>query len=289
MKKYALTLFFILATAVSGYGEAPPAPPQDPVPTDVESRISGQVMIKGKTPMVNGVVLLYNKEWGAPPHPYKYWRIPDLISGTDSRGKFSIVVAEGTYYLMIAQKKPNGEIGPPKESEFLYFHGDVKGNPKPIVVAAGANLNLGVLTRSFKWSPKLVQRDKDITAIEGVVADMEGKPVERAVVFAYFSKNAVGRPAFVSDRTDKNGRYQLRVYEGGTYYLKVRSVIGGGTPETGEYLSTTKSFEPLEVHLAKGQKLADVALKVDRFAGKGLPGVDKPVRIWKNTDRLQTK
>jgi hypothetical protein len=289
MKLYPRIFLFFLTVAVIAFSDTSPGSAQTEPSPDRDGTISGQVLIKGNTPMVNGIVLLYNKSMGPPPHPYKYWRIPDLISGTDKDGKFSVEVSEGTYYLMVAQKNPEGEIGPPKESEFLYFHGDAKGNPRPLIITPGAKINLGVLTKSFVWSPNMIPHDKGITAVEGSVVDREGRPVERAVVFAYLSKDAVGRPAFISDRTDKNGTYQLRLHSGGTYYLKVRSVIGGGAPEAGEFQNTTKEFEPVMVRLTKGQKLKGVTLKVEKFSGKGSTGTVKSEKIWKNTGNLQAQ
>lgn len=289
MKFFVLVLVIISSFSVMAFGETPSGDaPQEAASLDSGS-ISGRVMINAKKPMDSGIVLLFNEAMGPPPHPYKYWRIPDIINGTDKKGNFSVVVPQGTYYMMIAKKSPDGEIGPPKKTEFLYFHGDSKGNPKPIIVSAGAKLNLGLLNKSFLWSPKKVMEAKDITAVEGTVANMEGKPIGGAIVFAYLNSNAVGRPAFVSDRTDKDGKYQLRVYEGGTYYLKVRSVIGGGTPEAGEYQSATKEFLPVEVTLKKGEQLKDIALKVAAFSGKGLTGAEKPPKVWKNTGRLQVQ
>lgn len=289
MKLFSLTIISFLVFTVFAYGEATPPPAQTDAPSVAEAVISGKVMIKGKTPMAFGIVLMFNKDYGPPPHPYRYWRIPDLINGTDKNGNFSVVVPEGTYYLMIAQKKPDGEIGPPKEKEFLYFHGDAKGNATPITVTAGSKLNLGVLTKSFVWSPKMVSQDKNVTAIEGVVSDVDGMPIEHAVVFGYLNPEAFGRPAFVSDRTQKNGSYQLRVFEGSTYYLKVRSVIGGGAPEAGEFQSAAKGIPPVEVSVTTGQQLKGVTLKVEKFSGKGSTGVDKPAKTWKNTGSLQTK
>lgn len=277
----------VFVAASLAFGEQSPTSSQADTSPEGVARITGRVMIKTNSPMVNGVVLLFDKETGPPPHPYKYWRIPDLISGTDTSGRFTLDVAEGTYYLMVAQKRPDGEIGPPNEKEFLYFHGDADGNPYPLKVSVGSKLNLGVLTKSFVWTPNKVPHSKDITAIEGNVADQENRPVARAVVFAYLSKNTVGRPAFVSDRTDKLGRFQLRVYEGGTYYLKVRGVIGGGAPETGEYTNVTKESDPAMVTVTKGNVIKGVSLKVEKFSGKGSTGVAKPAKIWKNTEQLQ--
>lgn len=287
MKHYIMAVVWFLAAMALTCGEA--AASQKPVSPVKTPSISGQVKIKGKIPMANGIVLLFNKDFGPPPHPYKYWRIPDKITETDKNGKFTVEVQEGTYYLMIAQKKPSGEIGPPVETEFLYFHGSEEGVPKPIVVSAGSKVNLGLLSKAFVWSPNMVPHDQDITAIEGTVVNMENKPVANAVVFAYFSSDAIGKPAFVSDRTDKNGGFQLRVYDGDTYYLKVRSVIGGGAPAAGEYQSATEEFVPVEVSVKSRQQVKNVVLKVDKFTGQGSTGTDQPDRIWKNTRKLQSK
>jgi hypothetical protein len=263
-----ISLLF-LATAVSAYGDAPPVSAQTLTSPVTGATISGQVKVKGNTPMINGIVLLFNKSMGPPPSKDKYWRVPDLIAGTDTDGKFSLEVPEGTYYLQVTQKNPESEAGPPKVSELFYFHADAEGNPRPLIVTPGTRLNLGVLTGAYLFTPNMIQRDKGITAVEGVVTDMEGRPVERAFVFAYLSKEATGRPVFVSDRTDKNGKYLLRVHDGGSYYLKVRSVYGGGPPQDGEFLNVTEEFEPVMVTLKKEQKLKGVTLKVKKFSRAG--------------------
>jgi hypothetical protein len=282
MKPATLSFLMLLIFAVPAYSETSPAPLQATTTSiNGPSVISGQIMIRDKTPMNNGVALLYDKKMGAPPHPKNYWRIPDLISGVDKDGRFSITVPDGTYYVMVAQKSPEDDIGPPSGPESLYFHGDSEGNPLQVIVSGGKNVDLGVRMATL-WSPDMIQREKGITAAEGVVSDNEGNPVANAAVFAYMSKDAVGRPSFVSDRSDKAGKYQLRVYEGGVYYLKVRSILGGGAPKDGEFLNTTEEFEPVMVTLKKGQITKGVALKVKRFsrptgsAGKKLRGLEKP-------------
>ncbi|MDD2366600.1 MAG: carboxypeptidase-like regulatory domain-containing protein [Desulfuromonadaceae bacterium] len=282
-----LILFLMLPTLVFAESITPTA--EQETPTVTSGTLSGRAMINPKKPMSNGVVLLFNKDMGPPPHPYNYWRIPDMISGTDTKGNFIIDVPEGTYYLMIAQKKPNGEIGPPNEKEYLYFHGDNMLKAKPVTVDAGSEINLGTLLKSNVWSPKKVAHSKGITAIEGTVTNMEDKAIERAVVFAYLNPNAFGRPSYVSDRTDKKGRFQLRLYEGGTYYLKVRGVIGGGTPDVGEYQNATKEYPPVEVTVQQKKILRGVILKVDKFTGKGLKSIGKIERTWENTGNLQNQ
>lgn len=221
-------------------------------------------MIDAKTPISSGVVLLFDSTMGPPPSLNRYWRVPDLITPLESDGRFSVEVGEGTYYIQIASKNPDSEIGPAVEQEHVYFHGDAKGNALPVVVGMNAKVDLGKLKASL-WLPKMEIRDKGITSVEGVVLDAAGKPVERAIVLAHYHPGARGRPVFISDRTDKKGKYQLRTNDGGTFYLSVRSVVGGGRPEGGEYLNTTKEFEPVPVTLKKNERLQGVNLKVIKF------------------------
>jgi len=254
--------------------------------------LSGKVLVKGKTPMANGMVLLYNPYLGPPPHPYKYWRIPDMIISTDQDGSFSIDLAEGTYYLMIAQKSPDGEIGPPSKDEFLYFHSDKSGNAAPLIIESAKKLDLGILSTAFFWTADKVERDKGITSASGVVVDDAGKPAANVVVFAYLYREASGRPAFVSDRTDKNGKFTIRFYEGGTYFLKVRGVIGGGKPRPGELMNVTNEFEPTMITLKKDEKLKDVKLQVKMFttpADLAPVSPEKDEKVWKMLKELQSE
>lgn len=253
--------------------------------------IFGRVLTPDRKPFATGIILLYDKSLGPPPAPGKYWRVPDIMAGTDNKGAFLIEVPAGTYYLQAAQKKPDGEIGPPQEHEFFYFHGNSKGNPRPLTITSGSKLNLGTLV-SYVWTPDMSQYEKGVTAVEGVVIDLENKPVQGALVFAHPSDNIQGRAMFVSDRTGRDGKFLLRVL-GGIYYLKVRSVIGGGPPKEGEYLNITSEFKPTMVTLKKNNKLKDITLKVKRFSRPG--SAQKPVgnsnvdKTWKNLGNLQAQ
>jgi hypothetical protein len=260
MKLWCLIVLF-LTSAVPAYSEAPSNSVQTSKSPVTGATISGQLMI-GKTPMMNGLVFLYDKSVGPPPSFVKYWRIPDHTFPADRDGKFSFEVPGGTYYLQATQKDPNADMGPAKVEEFNYIYGDAEGNPLPLIVSSGAKLNLGLLY-AFPVSPNLQQFDKGITALKGVVSDMEGKPVEGVMVFAYLSKDTSGRPVFVSTRTDIDGKYLLRVHDGGTFYLKVRSVMGGGAPKNGEFISAE---EPVMITIIKEQKLNGVALKANKFS-----------------------
>lgn len=276
----ALLFLVFIATAACAEGKITKKPITEELLT---ATVSGQVMVDNNKPMPYGVILLYDKLLGPPPSLGKYLRVPDNISPLDKDGRFLLKLVEGTYYFQVAQKNPDAEIGPANEDENLYFHGDADGNALPLIVRKGAEVKLGQL-KSFHWKPDMIRRDKGVTAVEGVVVDTDGKPVERAVVLAYYNSAGNGRPVFVSGRTDKNGRYQLRTNDGGTFLLKVRSVFGGGKPSAGEYLNTTKEFEPVMVTLKKDEKLKGVTLKVMKFTLPKAEGGDQ-----ENRDRPKLK
>jgi len=280
MKIIALISLVIMLSVATLFAESQP---------QGAGSLAGRVMISAKSPMANGIVLLYNEFAGPPPHPYRYWRIPDMIIPTEADGRFSTDLPEGRYFMMIAQKSPTGEIGPPSSTEFLYFHSDAAGNARSFTVKGGELTDLGTLSGAFVWSPDKIERDKGITSASGVVSDADGKPVSGVIVFAYLYQEAVGRPAFVSDRTAGDGKFVIRFSDGGTYFLKVRGVIGGGRPRSGEFMNVTDEFVPVMVTVKKEEKLKDVKLQVKMFSR---PGEDSEPesndKVWKRLKELQS-
>ncbi|GAM11247.1 hypothetical protein OR1_03558 [Geobacter sp. OR-1] len=146
-----------------------------------------------------------------------------------------------------------------------------------------------MLSSVFMFTPEMIQRSKGITAIEGGVLDLDGKPVEGVVVFAYLSPEAMGRPLFVSDRTDKKGEFLLRVHGSETFYLKVRGVIGGGAPENGEYMNVTEDFQPVQVKSVINSKTKGVVLKVKKFLRPEgvMEPTGKAIRAWKKIEDIK--
>ena len=226
--------------------------------------ISGQVQLPDNTPMSNAVAVLFDESQGPPPALDQYWRVPDLIIPLASDGKFSLQVVPGTYYLQIAQKRPESEIGPPRDSEYLYFHRGKGGNAEGIRIEAGSHRDLGKVV-ALLWTPDVARQARGGTSIAGQVLDQDGKPVVRAIVFAFLNQAASGRPTFVSERTGNDGTFILRVHDGGTFYLKVRSQLGGGRPGAGEYQNVTNEFKPEPVTLKKGEQRSGLVLKVKPF------------------------
>ena len=269
MKLFVTVIFLLLASAISSFGGEFSFPGSNTVTSTNGGTIYGQIKIPGITPTELGLVFLFDAAQGPPPSREKYWRVPDIIETLDKNGAFSIEVPPGTYYFIATKRAEGSEMGPPQDGDYFYFNGDAKGNPLPLTVTSGTKLNVGVISGSYPYSRSMFLSGKGITAIEGVVLDKDGKPLQWALIFAYLTEATKGRPLFVSERTGKDGKFLLRVHEGGTFYLRVRGLYGAGTPEVGELLSDVDGDEPTMVTLKKDEKLQRVTLKVKPFPKRG--------------------
>ncbi len=230
--------------------------------------IAGQLMTKGGNPLSGGQVFFFNDASGPPPSAEKYWRIPDYVTRIDENGKFSIELPEGKYYLGAIKRVSGEKIGPPKEGDYFFASTDDKGLPKTYLVRNGVKNDIGKITEALPFQKTAVNVGVEITAIEGTILDAEGRPVEGAIVFAYRVSTMVGKPLFASERTGKDGHYTLRVYDNGNYYLRVRSVYGGGPPAIGEVIGVYGEKDPVAVSTRRGEKVRGVNISVRKFYGK---------------------
>jgi hypothetical protein len=230
--------------------------------------ISGQLMTKEGTPLSGGQAFFFNGATGPPPSAEKYWRIPDYVTRIDDQGKFSLSLPEGTYYFGAIKRTSGEKIGPPKEGDYFFTSTDDKGLPKSYVVKNGTQYDMGTISGALPYRKSAAKPDIEITAVEGMILDTEGKPVEGALVFAYTAPTMVGKPLFASERAGKDGHYTLRVNDNGNYYLRVRSVYGGGPPAIGEIIGVYGEKEPIAVSTRKGETVQGVNIVVRRFYGK---------------------
>lgn len=260
MKKFSslLVVFMVFIAGITAYaGDAR------------KGRITGTLLKQQGGSMANGTLFLFNEETGPPPAPEKYWRVPDEIIDLDADGKFDAEVRVGTYYLGAIKRISGNELGAPKEGDYYLVNRDENGNLKKYTVKSGETTALGVLAVGVPFKNADLVTKGGITAIEGRVLDAAGKPVEKALVFAFVSPSMVGKPIFVSDRTGKDGKYLLRVDEGGTYYLKCREVYGGGAPKSGEIIGNYGEKDPVPVKVESGKTVKGIDVKVIRFQGRG--------------------
>lgn len=230
--------------------------------------ISGQVMITEGVPMSEGLVFFFNEDSGAPPSFDRYWRVPDEVVNTDINGKFRAVLADGKYYIGAIKRKTNEDIGPLQEGDlFLPFYAD--GAPTKYVINNGSAINLGIVYGVKPFSTSILKTGAGITAIEGYVTNSRGKPLENTLVFAYSTPTMFGKPLFISEKTGKDGKYLLRVYEGGNYYLKIRNSYGGGAMKAGEIMGSFGEERPKAVEVKTGTIVKGINITGVTFSGQG--------------------
>ena len=138
-------------------------------------------------------------------------------------------------------------IGPPQPGDLFY------AGTKLNSVLPGTDSTVDVIKDARPFSREMLKTSKKRTAIEGVVRDAAGKPIENVIVFAHLSPEMTDRPLYVSDRTDKSGSFSLRVAGSGTYFLRVRDLYGGGVPEVGSFMGVYGGDNPKGIAVRDGE------------------------------------
>lgn len=260
MKRVLLSVVGILMLTSQGdvFGHDDPG-------TVKKGTLSGQVIEKGGGPLHDGMVFFFNSAEGPAPSSTHYWRLPSEAFRIDKNGRFTAELIEGQYYLG-AMKKLSGELfGPPAEGDLFFISQDEQGKPKLHSVKKQETRDLGILAAIPFRRSQLAK--EGITSIAGVVKDADGRPMEGVLVFAFVTQSMVGRPYFVSDKTDADGRYLMRVHEGGKYFLRVRGNYGGGPPAAGEPMGVYGEREPVTVKTDEHLKGIDIITM--KFPGRG--------------------
>ncbi len=225
-----LLLFIIstplLSTANAGTGEEVKSAEPPAVGT-----LTGKIESENKA-MVFGYVGFFLTS-GRMPDPTRFWRTPDYIAPLRENGEFEALAPEGKYYIIAIKKSKRG-LGPPEAGDHFFYYMDVKG-PRVIEVKRGVKLDIGI-NRTIPVT--FVSEQEGITAIKGIILDEEGKPLSGVRVGAYSNFAMLGKPDYITRMSDKDGRYELRLPEGGSYYIVARS-RPGGPPVSGDYYGRT--------------------------------------------------
>ena len=242
-----ICLFAVLSVFISLSAHALERLPQ-------QGTITGTLLLKNGSPVISAGVLFFNTAVGPPPMPGKYWRVADAKTGTDFNGKFRLNLAAGTYYMGVVKHLSGKWAGPPEEGELFLPSPDAHGVFRQYSVKAGEVTDIGALAEVVPFRRAEHGGKGPITAIEGSITDEMGNPVENAIVFAFTRPEAAAKPIYVSDKSGKDGKFLLRLNEGGAFYLKARSVYGGGKPKPKEIMGlygTAANPQPVKVETGK--------------------------------------
>jgi hypothetical protein len=153
-------------------------------------------------------------------------------------GRFAIDLPAGRYYLVARQRADGSRAGELAPGD---FNGAYPGNP--VEVRRGERLTLGAFPLSAIDPALRAERQArgtfaaTGTQVTGQVVDPAGEPVPGVHVFAYLDSRMVGKPVHISAPTGADGRFELHLGEGGTYFVGARSNYGGPL-EPGEWVGT---------------------------------------------------
>lgn len=241
-----------------------PAQTSPPSGSDAKGIITGKILMKGGSPLDGGSVWLYDAITGPPPFGNQLKRTPSLRIETNPDGTFREELVPGKYYLR-AVKRMSPEKPGLREGDYVYYGINKNGDPKIYDVKSGEILDIGVITEMvpYKKSNGVVR-----TAIEGMIRDSQGNPVEGVIVFAFRDLTRESRPLYFSDRTGPDGKYILSVTEG-TYYLRARNKLKGGIPERGQLLGAYGGETPVPVAVKDGEIVKAIDITVITFPGRG--------------------
>ncbi len=246
----------------------------------LSGEITGIVMQSVDIPMAYGKVAVFKRGEGPPPNPSRYLRPPDDRGDIEEDGRFRMTLPVGDYYLTAVKSQDGDLLGPPREDDFIYPGTDSLQKGETVYsIRAGEIVDIGSV-QAHRFSKKLYVEAEDVTTMEGTVRDQNGKPLPGSVVLAFGTSDVVGKPLFISERTDLDGRYQLRVAKGGTFYLKSRTSLFGGIPEDGEYIGVYGMVLPAPVEIKTREGLTGVNIVAKPF-------IDKRKKTWTGKNKGQ--
>lgn len=225
--------------------------PQGDVPSkDDRGGVSGVVTFDGQP--LDGVVVFVYLDPNDAFRGLGYYMTPP--TGVD--GSFKMKMSEGTYYL-IARKRMNHELaGPLREGDYFGYL-----DTNPLVVRKGAvmQVEIPLVKKIEKSSPGGHGR----TVVSGLIKDKDGKALPGMYACLYKNSEMINRPIFVSKPTGPDGRFEIELPVGGSYYLGARSVIGSqmepgqlwgrysGTPNHQVTVDTGRALDGLDIKAEK--------------------------------------
>ena len=214
-----------------------------------QGRIKGQVVVP-----LEGVYLYVYK-----PGTDLYGPAFAVSPPTGADGAFDLELPDGDYVAVARKHKDGTAAGP-------IVAGDNRSEFHKVTVKGGAVEMIVVAPVKVGDQRQLVGAAAvSKTGLAGRIVDSDGKPVEGARVHVYDHVQMSERPKFVSEKTGPDGRYQIPLPAGGTYYLAARDKFGG-PPKLGDLYGRYDqgTIEPSAVVVREGELLKEVNITVTK-------------------------
>ncbi len=217
--------------------------------------LEGRLYVNGKV-LPNAIVAFFNKKGGQPPVAGSTRRVPDMVGRADDKGRFSVRLLPGWYYMGALIRVRGKGPGPPRKGEKFYFIKNDKGRLRAMEVKARAVTKAG---RVDGLKPGAFKEFSKFMTIEGQILDSSGQPVAGALILLKDKINA-SRPQYIAPPSGKDGKFLVKVPPG-TYYLMARKSLLGGRPRAGSLVGTYGKTSPLKANSKTGGVRAGIGVR----------------------------
>jgi hypothetical protein len=229
-------------------------------------KVSGRLQHEG-TDSYQGVASLWDLSLGKVPDPRRYIVIPSATAVLEADGRFELRAPPGTYYVgAVLRTTPGPPVGPPRPGDLVFMSPDAEGGHLKVEVRSGETTDVGV--RSGGWVYEGFAGETEL-AVEGTIRDLAGEPVAGLLVFAFADPGMSQQPVGVSERTDAQGRYLLRLGRAQTVYLRARESYGGGPLAGGGYVGVYGGAEPQALEVPDKGRVSGIDIEVLKLPPAG--------------------
>lgn len=210
-----------------------------------ETGVSGRLTAHGQ-PLAGAFIYVYGEDAAGLMGP-SYGE----AARSAADGSFRINLPAGRFFLA-ARKRADGS----RSGEVVAGDLNASYPGNPVLVERGAYRQLGDFPlKMVEEKAHRARHDQGTfnatgTALIGRIVDQDGRAVSGVYAFAYLDSRMVGKPTYISAPSGSDGRFEIRLGDGGNYYVGVRSTYGGPL-EPGEWVGT---YDGRADHLAVAVK-----------------------------------
>lgn len=251
--------------------------------TPTLGKLSGCVEVTNH-PVYRGVASLWPADQGKAPDPRRAIRPPIVSTSLQADGCFSLQTAAGEYFVgAVVRLTDGGWQGPPRPGDMVFLSPDATDQNIVVTIRPGEIVDIGRHASGWRYSGFTVTESP--LTISGQLTSSDGKPLAGLLVFAFADSEMSREPVAVSEPSDNNGRYLLRLAEPATVYLRAREHYGRRSPAEGGYMGIYGEGTAIPVAIGTGGDSQDRNLTVfliPPLSARQKQKTDSPPRQKKN-------